>query len=125
MIDDAHIRRLILTAIPDIEPHKLEVQEMDYGAAVGWWLTNEVGYKDHGRVIALRRSEADIAKEIAGDIATKRCGTVIEDAVVIGPFLEEAATSEDGKTWTPIEISPYEGKGGRHPANCTCSKHRA
>ena len=110
MLDDAHIRRLVLHAIPDIDPHRLEVQEMDYGAAVGWWLRNEQGYRDHGRTIALNRSEADIAKDIASDIATLRCGTKIEEAVefIIAPL-----------------PSPYEGKRGKHPNNCTCSKHKS
>lgn len=111
MLDDAEIRRMVLTAIPDIEPHRLEICMMDYDSAVGWWLRDDNGYKETGRAIAINRTEKEIAAEIAGEIATKRCGTLIEDIPIQN---------------TPVEHvrSPYEGKRGKHPNNCTCSKHR-
>ena len=111
MIDDAHIRRLVLQAIPDIDPYRFEVCMMDWDAAVGWWLRKDDGSKDHGRAIAIRRTEGEIATEIATDISRIRCGTVIEGVEILPEILPD--------------ISPYEGKGGRHPNNCTCSKHKA
>jgi len=107
MLDDSLVRRMVLTAIPDIDPSRFEVCMMDYDATIGWWLRKDDGTKDHGRFIALNRTEKELAADIAADVSAKRCGTVIEEiGLQIAP-----------------KASPYEGKRGKHPNSCTCSKH--
>ncbi len=131
MLDDARIRQMVLQAVPDIDPYRLEVSELDYGKTVGWWLRNDQGYRDHGKVEALNRKDGDIAVSIAQSINMVRCGTVIEEVdlgcVLVGEEAGPTWTDHDPKVdfITTHEPSPYEGKGGRHPNNCTCSKHRA
>lgn len=115
MLDDADIRRMVLYAIPDIDPDRLEICMVDYDAAVGWWLRDDFGYKETGRAIAINRTEKEIAAEIAGDITTRRCGTVIDDIPI------QIAPDEPMKA---PAITNHEGRAGRHPKNCTCSKHR-
>ncbi len=101
MIDDCQIRHLIAKAVPAIDPAKLEVCMVDYDAAVAYL------YRDgqrilQGRAPAIQRTEAEIASVLAVDLTTH----LIESVMAEAPSL-----------------SPYEGKGGRHPRTCTCSKH--
>jgi hypothetical protein len=97
MMNDAEIRRLMIQAIPALDPQKLDVSLMDYDAVAGYWYRGDMGTL-HGRAIAVNRPEKDIAADLAQDLSS----------LIIGDRLE---------------ISPYEGKAGRHPDNCTCSKH--
>lgn len=98
-LDDSHIRTLVLAACPGIEPRRLEVNEVNYGDLMGFWHRKEDGSVQSGNVIALHRTEAEVAGEIAGRLLTAQA-----IATIAGP-------------------SPYEGKRGKHPANCTCSTH--
>lgn len=100
-LDDARIRRLVLAACPHIEPHALEVCEMDHGATIGFWYRNPEGGIQRGAAGAIRRTEAEVAEELAAELLGTKA---------------KADISAAGK-------SPYEGKGGRHPNTCTCSKH--
>lgn len=141
MLDDAAVRRMVLATIPDIAPSRLEICLMDYDAVMGWWLRKDDGTKDHGRVIAIKRTEKELAVEIASDIAAKRCGTIIGEIVADIPVIAATITRTRYGTLEAAERAqihavatgplgsdawpgPYEGKGGRHPNNCTCSKHR-
>jgi len=97
MIDDAHIRQLMIKAIPEINPALLEVAALNYDATVGYWYRGEMGTL-HGAAIALNRPAETIAADLATDLAS----------LIVGDRLG---------------ISPYEGKAGRHPDDCTCSRH--
>jgi len=115
VIDDAHIRRLVLMAHPDILPSTLEIDMTNYDATCSWRLRGDGGRIDTGNVVAIQRTETEMASEIAADIAKLRCGRIIEDTTIP----QEPRVLQD-LTKAP---SPYEGKRGKHPNNCTCSKH--
>lgn len=101
MLDDSQIRQMMIKALPGlIDPAKLEVGMLDYDAAAGYWYRGSDGVK-HGRAPAIQRTETEIAAVLASDLGAH--------------FVDDAM--KDG-------ISPHEGKPGRHPLDCTCSKHR-
>lgn len=102
-LDDSRIRHLVLAACPDIAPKSLEVSEMDYGVTIGFWHRKDDGTIQTGSVVAVKRTEV----EVAGDIAAELTGTKAKADV------QRAA----------VTISPYEGKRGKHPRSCSCSKH--
>jgi len=100
MINDCLVRSLIINAVPNLHPSRLEVEMVDYDAATAYV------YRDgprilKGRTPAIQRTEQEIASALAANLT----GQMVEHII---------ATSD---------ISPYEGKPGRHPENCTCSKH--
>lgn len=102
MIDDAQIRQLMIKALPSlIDPAKLEVEMLDYDSCAGYWYRGPLGTL-HGRAVAIQRSELEIAAELAADLGSL--------------FIVDALNAD---------ISPYEGKAGRHPDTCSCSKHKA
>ena len=102
-LDDSRIRTLVLAACPAIIPKHLEVCENDHGATVGFWYRKEDGTIQRGNTIALHRTEAEVAAELASQLLEPQ---------TIATIAQAQAT-----------LSPYEGKAGRHPDTCTCSKH--
>lgn len=102
-LDDSRIRNLVLTACPGIIPRHLEVCENDHGATVGFWYRRDDGTIQRGSTIALNRTEAEVASEIATQLLSEQAKTEITAAALV--------------------MSPYEGKRGKHPNKCTCSKH--
>ncbi len=96
-MNDAQIRDLMIQAIPTLEPGKLEVSLMDYDRLAGFWYRSDEGVL-RGSVIALHKTEKEIAAELASDLS---------DMIIR----------------QNVQMSPYEGRSGRHPDNCTCSKH--
>lgn len=107
-LDDSRIRKLVLAACPHIEPKRLEVNEMDYGARMGFWYRKPEGGVQLGSAIALQRTEAEVATELAAELLGTKA---------------KADILEAGANNTHPEVSPYEGRAGRHPDSCTCSKH--
>ncbi len=103
-LDDSRIRRMILTARPDIQPKRFEVSEMDHGAVIGYWFRHETGEIMTGSAIALHRTEKEVAEELLSRIMAEEGRRLIS-------------------TTDAIDRSPYEGKRGKHPKTCTCSKH--
>lgn len=100
MINDCLVRQLMLKAVPSPLPGRLEVEMVDYDAATAYV------YRDgprilKGRTPAIQRTEQEIASALAANLT--------------GQLVEHIIATAD--------ISPYEGKPGRHPENCTCSKH--
>lgn len=101
MINDAAIRQYMIQALPlVIDPGKLEVAMTDYDYTAAYWYRAEMGTL-HGKTVALHKDEKAIAADLASDLSA----LLIADTV------------------NGIEVSPYEGKAGRHPDNCTCSTH--
>lgn len=116
-LDDSRIRTLVLAACPGIEPRRLEVNEVNYGDLMGFWHRKEDGSVQSGNVIALHRTEAEVAGDIAGRLLTAQA----VDTIVA----EQSALRQEMSGITDLMRgpSPYEGKRGKHPANCTCSTH--
>lgn len=102
-LDDSRIRHLVLAACPFISPRSLEISEMDFGAAIGFWHRKEDGTIQKGSAVAIKRTEAEVAGEIAGALLGAKAQVDVHEAVK--------------------SLSPYEGKRGKHPKACTCSKH--
>lgn len=98
MMDNTQIRQLMIQAIPSVDPTKLEVEMMNWDGIAGYWYRTDMGTL-HGKAIALHKSEKEIAAELASDLSS----------LIVGETLG---------------LSPYEGKVGRHPDDCTCSKHK-
>lgn len=116
-LDDSRIRTLVLAACPGIEPRRLEVNEVNYGDLMGFWHRKEDGTVESGNVIALHRTEAEVAGEIAGRLLT---------AQAVDTIVAEQSTLRQemsGITDLMRGPSPYEGKRAKHPANCACSTH--
>lgn len=115
MIDDAHIRRMVLAAIPQLEPGRFEVSMMDYDVSCGYWYRSPDFNNLQGRALAIQRTEAEIAQEIAAEIA----GKMAADKVVPITYSEMVDTGN----MPHATRSSFEGRAGRHPNTCTCSKH--
>lgn len=111
-VDDAAIRKLILGVRPDIPPSSLEVCEMNQGDLVGFWYRPKDQPVMQGRTIALHKTDPEIAEALLTELMQEE--TRRKFAV--------ASPGVDLKVQV-TELSPYEGKGGRHPNTCTCSKH--
>ncbi len=108
-LDDSRIRRLVLAACPQIEAWRLEVSEINYGDLMGFWHRKGDGTVHKGHVLAIKRTEAEVAADIASELLSEGARVEI-DAIV----------AAHNATFQP---SPYEGKRGKHPKSCTCSKH--
>ena len=67
MIDDAVIRRYILTALPALEPWRIEMEEIDFGDAMGCALRVDGGLKRF-QTEAKGKSEEAIATELVRHI---------------------------------------------------------
>ncbi len=103
MLDDSQIRQMMIKALPGlIDPSKLEVGFLDYDASAGYWYRDTAGTK-HGRAPAIQRTETEIAAVLAADLGSHFVADALANAI--------------------DDASPYEGKPGRHPSDCTCSKH--
>lgn len=110
-LDDSRIRSLVLAACPHIDPKRLEVSEVNYGDLMGFWHRKEDGTVHTGNVVAIKRTEQEVAQDIAEKLLHKQAVANIEWAA--SKLSEDLATA----------ASPYEGKRGKHPKSCTCSKH--
>lgn len=84
------------------EPWQVEMEEIDYGERCGVFYRSPQGIK---RAMVETRDKTE--NQIAFALLSMLMNKPIEEAPPI-------ATT-----------SPYEGKGGRHPSSCTCSKHKA
>lgn len=112
-LDDSRIRSLVLAACPHIDPKRLEVSEVHYGDLMGFWHRKEDGTVHRDHVVAVKRTEAEVAADIAELLLQERTKVIIAE--------HHAAEAIAPPTAGPL--SPYEGKRGKHPNNCTCSKH--
>lgn len=94
--DETKIRQQVIAGLR-AEPWQVELEQIDHGVRLGVFYRSPQGIK---RVIAetVRRNEDQIAFDLLSQLMNK-----------------------------PIDIAPalYEGRAGRHPDNCTCSKHKA
>lgn len=109
------------------EPWQVEMEEIDYGEKCGVFYRGPQGIK-RAMVEARGKTENQIAFALLAMLMNNQEYKVIgvgNHAAIIPTVLPEAnALGEIQLPLTPIK-SPYEGKGGRHPSSCTCSKHKA
>lgn len=95
-------------------PWQIEMEEIDYGEKLGVFYRSKDGVK---RAVTETRgkTEDQIAFALLSTLMNKPDLQEITELTVVRETLRQAA--EAGL------ISPYEGKRGKHPNNCTCSKH--
>lgn len=98
--DEGKIRALVVAGLKGPEAWRVELEPIDFGARLG------VFYRDTGGV--KRVSVATHGKT--------------EEQIAFGLLSELMNRPE---IVTDSVLSPYEGKSGRHPDTCTCSKHKA
>lgn len=79
------------------EPWQVEMEEIDYGEKLGVFYRGKDGVK---------RVSADTRGKTEDQIAFALLSLLLNKPI-------------------EAEISPYEGKAGRHPDSCTCTKHKA
>lgn len=111
-VDDAAIRKTILRVRPDIDPHAFEVSEINYGDLVGFWYRPKGQPIIIGRTIALHKTDHEISEALLTELMQEEGRRLL-------------AEEGSGDALPPVLFppSPYEGKRGKHPNNCTCSKH--
>lgn len=95
------------------EPWQVEMEEIDYGEKCGVFYRSPQGIK---------RAAVETRDKTENQIAF----------ALLSILMNEPAPAPETVTWTENSdptswdaISPYEGKRGKHPNNCTCSKHKA
>lgn len=103
--NEDRIRRQIIAGLKNPDPWRVELEEIDHGARLGVFYRSTDGVKR--AVVATRgHSEDRIAFALLSEL--------------MNAPINEAATKP-----IPTSTSPYEGRRGKHPRTCTCSKHKA
>lgn len=126
MYNDAAIRQTILQAT-GIEPWRIEMEDIDYGERIGMFYRSPEGVVRHA-VPMKGRTE----NEVAGDFIAFISGAQV--VTLDGVTISSPEMREPKSLWAqPKEFaeavekmlgdSPYEGKAGRHPLDCTCTRH--
>jgi hypothetical protein len=98
-VDEPAVRALMLKGDDRLEASKLQVMEYGFGASCGYVYRHPDYGTLSGRVIAIQRTNEEMAAGLLEDLLPK--------------IAEQT-----------MRRSPYEGKPGRHPDICTCSRHR-
>lgn len=99
---DQKIRSQVVAGLR-AEPWQIEMEEIDYGEKLGVFYRSKDGVK---RAVTETRGKTE------DQIAFALLSLLMNKPEIVPASPISAA-------------SIYEGKAGRHPDNCTCSKHRA
>lgn len=97
---DQKIRSQVVAGLR-AEPWQIEMEEIDYGEKLGVFYRSKDGVK---------RAVTDTRGKTEDQIAFALLSQLMNKPEIVEPKSINAA-------------SIYEGKAGRHPDNCTCSKH--
>lgn len=106
MFSDIIVRNKILAALPNLEPWRIEMEEIDYGDKMGLFYRSPNGVK---RVAfnSKAESEDELAELFIAFI--KREPRVIETKVEANDIIDH-------------DLPNYEGRPGRHPDACICTR---
>ena len=99
MIDDAKIRLMVLEAFPQIEPHRIEIEELDFGEVIGIWYRGGDNLITRVKTETRGKDEKDIAANLIELLSLR----------LTPPVLVAQAP-----------VTNYQGKRGRHPHDCIC-----
>ena len=110
--DESKIRRQVIAGLRNPEPWRVEMEEIDYGKRLGVFYRSPNG---------VRRFSTDTSGKTEDQIAFALVRGLL-DAPVLPPVIEAILKIAVASIQPP---SPYEGRRGKHPKNCTCSKHKA
>lgn len=120
MYNDITVRTIILKSFPGIEPWRMEMEDLDYGDRMGVFFRKPDGTIQRVNVVVKGKTE----EQIAADFVEK-----LKEPVPLVYEQPRAFISTEPQTVLMSEVnsiktfSPYEGKRGKHPKDCTCSKH--
>jgi hypothetical protein len=106
MIDDGKVRALILVDHPEIEPHRLEMEDIDFGEKMGVWYRTGDNLIIRVNAACKGRTEADVAADLSAQLTER-----------LQPMTIVIQTSE---FVAPTLVIDFTGKRGRHPASCIC-----
>ena len=101
--DEDKIRRFVIAGLGVSEPWRIELEQINYGEKLGVFYRSTDGIK-RASVSTISRNDEQIAA-----------------ALVLA--VQSLSLFPDKPLNAPPVKSPYEGKKGRHPDSCTCSRH--
>lgn len=102
--DEDKIRAQIIAGLKGCEPSRVELEQFDYGGKLGVYYRSPMG---------LQRVQTETAGKTEDQIAFALLSLLLNghsEPRILHPV--------------PPIASPYEGKRGKHPKSCTCSKHK-
>lgn len=109
--DEDKIRHQIIAGMK-AEPWQVELEQFAYGARLGVFL--------HGGSYGIQRVQTDTKGRTEDQIAFDLLRLLMN-----APLKDDQETKlACAAAMFGWKESPYEGKAGRHPATCTCSKHK-
>lgn len=123
MYNDIAVRSLILAQMPGVEPWRMEMEDVDYGERMGvFYRSADKGVIRHS-VIAKGRTDEEIASDFLG-LLTGRSDEAA-DPIITATVGEPVITPDTiVVSMNASDVAPpnYEGRRGRHPGTCVCSK---
>lgn len=145
MYDDAKIRRMLLEEFPQIEPRRLEMEEIDFGDRCGAWYlppdqtqpirfsVDAKGRTDESifeimiplmrNVLGIKPGQPDAVQEVEGEqVQTLEPK---EDDFGLPPLKEAIDAIKDVTGVTAETLQSVAPRRGRHPNACTCEKCEA
>lgn len=113
--DEDKIRHQIIAGMT-CEPWRVELEAINYGERLGVFYRSPTG---------IIRAQTDAKGRTEDQIAFALISVLMDE---VGEKRRAnfavAAPGANLKVQIDELPSPYEGKSGRHPASCTCSKHK-
>lgn len=101
------IRAQVIAGLKTPEPWRVELEAINYGEKLG------VFYR---AIDGIKRVSVDTRGKTDDQIAFGLLSELMNRPIPVEEFAEVTPAA-----WTAL--SPYEGKRGKHPNACTCSKH--
>lgn len=119
--DEDKIRRMVLNGLKNPDPWRVELEPINFGDRLGVFYTPTDGVIKRESVDTKGKSDEQIAFGLL---------LALRDPVMVMATLKEiedenAAPPQPSMLQKAMDgiRSLYEGKRGKHPNNCTCSKH--
>lgn len=126
MYDDAKIRRMLLEEFPQIEPCRLEMEEIDFGDRCGvWYLPPDQTQPIRFSVDAKGRTDESIFEimiPLMRNVLGIKPGQPDAVQEVEGEQVQTLEPKEDEFGLPPLKETT---RRGRHPNACTCEKCEA
>lgn len=125
--DEHRIRKAVIAGLKQPEEWRVEMEAINYGERLGVFYRGPKGVQ-RVSVDARGKTDDQIAFGLLSELLNGKpdLAEITERTCLVATVGQtKAALREEMSGITPIMRgqSPYEGKRGKHPNSCTCSKH--